>query len=60
MNDKKKDGFLLHSIDLEEDKKSKIVFPGWPKRECQILVEKVEKADDEVEEEEAPFVDWKG
>ena len=42
----KKLGFLLHLIKLEEDKVFKIALPGYPKRDCQMRVERAEKTDD--------------
>ena len=53
-------GSLLHWIKREEYKEFKIALPGCPKRECQILEEKTEKADDVEDEGEAPCVDGKG
>ena len=53
-----KEGFLLHFIKLEENKEYKTPLPGWPKRECQILEDKAEKADEGVEV--APCVDLNG
>ena len=47
-------------IKREEYKVSKIVLPGCPKRECQVLEEETEKADDGDEKKVAPCVEMKG